>query len=256
MAGASMLMLWLLLAASPALAGSADNCPGCAGGLSLSLEDNRLSLADRANHAVGTVRAPRIVDAVLVDDRSLLLLTASADGAASFLHLSLAASRRQERHGQVVTDGFLHIRSHRELDGLSPWKVRLADVDGDGAQELILGVRKRARFDPVMRRRLFVYAWPDWAPRWLGSRLSLPFEDFAFVDCDGDGKDDLLALELAADGRRRLMRYEWNGFGFTGEPGDFLVVTPSSDFVAVHANGFRLLTTSPRRLCPRKEPRR
>jgi hypothetical protein len=248
-----MMLLLLLVAAAPAPTGRTDDGHPRAAAVSVSIEDGHVSLRDGTSNLIGTVRAPHIADAVRQDDGSLLLLAGSEDGTAALLHISVETTARQERRGEVETSGRLHIRWHRDLGGLRPWKVRLADVDGDGAKELVLGVSKAARFDPVVRNRLFVYAWPDLAPRWLGSRLSLPFEDFAFVDCDGDGKDDLVALELAPNGRRRLMRYQWNGFGFSGEEGDFLEVTPDSNLIAVHPSGFRLQPDSPRGLCPRKD---
>ena len=223
-------------------------------GFSLHKQDDVVALIDGAGQRVGTVRCHRIVDIALLGDRALLLLASSAAGGTSLVEVTAAPSRRQEARAEVWTEGFLHIHLLRELGHLRPWKVRLVDVDGDGGEELVLGVYKRARFDPMMRNRLFVYTWPGLAPRWLGSRLSLPFDDFVFVDCDQDGKDELIALERAADGRRRLMRYRWNGFGFSGEAGDFLEVTSRSELIAARPNGARLRDVAATRFCPRKEP--
>jgi hypothetical protein len=92
----------------------------------------------------------------------------------------------------------------------------LGDVDGDGRIEALVLVTGYARFDPQPALRPFVYGW-DGArlyPKWLGSRLSRPFDDATLGDLDGDGRDELVAVERTRDGRRELAAYRWRGFGF------------------------------------------
>lgn len=214
-------------------------------GFSVVSEGDRARVLDGAGQLVGTVGGARVVDATVATvsgDVSLFLIVSSqSEGPGQDLvYMSVETTARKETRVGLSTTGRLRVRLRRDLARFKPWKVRLADVDGDGRPELALGVHKLARFDPVMRNRLFIYDWPGLAPRWLGSRLSLPFVDFAFADCDGDGKDELFALEEARDGRRRLMHYTWNGFGFAGmEDG----VEVSGDFKLMGG------------LCPRKESR-
>ena len=82
-----------------------------------------------------------------------------------------------------------------------------------------MGVYKKARYDPELNNRLFVYGWDkdDLFPKWLGSSLSLPFYDFAVGDIEGNGKEMLVSLERLKGGGSRVMVYEWSGFGFSGE---------------------------------------
>lgn len=105
-----------------------------------------------------------------------------------------------------------------DLAALKPWKVQTADVDGDGRLEISIGVYKTTRADAVMRKRPFVYSWDGKGlqPKWLGSRLSRPFEDYIFSDIDDDGLDELIAMEYLSDGQMILCAYKWKGFGFEG----------------------------------------
>lgn len=105
----------------------------------------------------------------------------------------------------------------RDYDrGFSPWKLVLAELDGDPLPEVALGVHKATRHDPAHRRRLFVYDWTGsgLAPRWLGSSLGLPLVDFHFARDRGAGRDHLVSLERGPH-RAVVRRYRWNGFGFT-----------------------------------------
>lgn len=100
---------------------------------------------------------------------------------------------------------------------LKPWKVRIADVDGDGINEVILGVYKKTRFDPVYDNRLFVYSFDGKSlfSKWLGSRLANRFSDFEFGDVDMDGKDELISVEIDANAyQQKIIIYDWKGFGF------------------------------------------
>ena len=99
---------------------------------------------------------------------------------------------------------------------LNPWKVTTGDVDGDGKPEIIAGVWKKSPRDPVMAKRTFVYSWNGrrMLPKWLGSRLSRRFDDFVVADINGDRMAELISLELAPEGKRRVSVYRWFSFGF------------------------------------------
>ncbi len=98
---------------------------------------------------------------------------------------------------------------------LNPWKLQVADVDGDGAKEVVLGVWKKSPKDPVMARRVFIYSWNGHRllPKWLSSRLSRRFTDFALADVDKDGLAELFALEIMPGGKHRISEYRWRSFG-------------------------------------------
>jgi hypothetical protein len=127
---------------------------------------------------------------------------------------------------------------------LKPWKVQTADVDGDGKKEISLGVYKTAAFHPVMAKRPFIYNWQGngISPKWLGSRLSRPFEDYIFADIDGDKCDELIAIELLENGRKLIASYKWKGFGFekNGESVDFKDVLSIKKGRSVKGKGFEI----------------
>lgn len=104
------------------------------------------------------------------------------------------------------------------LEALNPWKVQVADIDGDGIKEISIGVYKTAKFHPVMEKRPFIYNWDKegLSPKWLGSRLSRPFDDYIFSDIDQDGMEELISIERLSNGRKVINSYKWKGFGFEG----------------------------------------
>jgi hypothetical protein len=131
-----------------------------------------------------------------------------------------------------------------------PWKLAVADVDGDGRREIVVGVYKSTRYFPKPHNCLFIYGWDGRRahPKWLGSSLSRPFVDFAFVDSNGDGQEELAAIEIKRDGRRCIALYSWNGFGFTldwqrGDWQEARLIEAASGRIIIEADGTRLILT-------------
>ena len=102
------------------------------------------------------------------------------------------------------------------LQKLNPCKVQVCDVDGDGKKEVSLGVYTVAKYHPVYAKRPFLYEFQNHKlyPKWLGSRLSQPFDDYVFCNVDGDRMDELISVEIMQDGKKELNAYKWTGFGF------------------------------------------
>lgn len=116
-----------------------------------------------------------------------------------------------------LTDVFLEVY-RKDYSHLNPWKITLGDVDGNGRDEISIGVYKESPLHPVMAKRPFIYSFIDgeMRPKWRGSRLSRPFTDYNFYDIDGDGVDELVSIEILEKGRNLINIYKWKGFGFEG----------------------------------------
>jgi hypothetical protein len=101
---------------------------------------------------------------------------------------------------------------------LKPWKIMTGDVDGDGDEEIALGVYKESPLHQIMAKRPFIYSFngEKLSPFWRGSRLSKPFDDFILYDLDGDGICEIVSSEYLEEGSMVINSYKWRGFGFEG----------------------------------------
>lgn len=97
----------------------------------------------------------------------------------------------------------------------NPWRIEVVKLDEDPEPQIAIGVYKKTRTDRQPARRLFIYDWTGYCltPKWLGSRLALPLEDFKFIRPAGERHHQLVALEQTPDAKL-IRKYRWSGFGF------------------------------------------
>lgn len=102
-----------------------------------------------------------------------------------------------------------------------PWRVAVADLDGDGRQEVIVALYKTTRYIRTPHNCLFVYRYNgrEVHPLWLGSTLGRPFTDFAFGRSSGSKTDSLVTLDISLRGRQDVTVHHWTGFGFRKDSG-------------------------------------
>lgn len=91
------------------------------------------------------------------------------------------------------------------------YRFETADVNGDGSTDAIVGVVKSTRYDPVVRRRVFVFKnyRGHVRPLWLGSRMGRPIVDFHFLH----DRNLIEVKEISADGTYFYAYYRWRSFG-------------------------------------------
>ncbi len=107
---------------------------------------------------------------------------------------------------------------YQSFEGMNPWKIQTSDVDGDKNREISIAMYKETKFHPIPAKRPYIYYWMDNRifPKWRGSRLSKPFDDYIFADIDNDGEEELISIEILQNGNKVINSYNWEGFGFEG----------------------------------------
>lgn len=105
------------------------------------------------------------------------------------------------------------VSSHAILLRGDIYQFQVGDIDGDGSRDLCLGVDIVAPYDPVKRKRLFLYRIDEGyiRPLWLGTHVGMELQDFRIIE--GDGKSVIRTLETDEEGLFYVGRYRWAGFG-------------------------------------------
>jgi hypothetical protein len=93
------------------------------------------------------------------------------------------------------------------------WGMWTDDVDADGHPEVLITLRKRAKFDPQLENRLHVYGIEDGrcVPAWRGTRLAGRFDALA---TDPEAPGTIVVSERVGPDRHRVTRYRWQDFGY------------------------------------------
>lgn len=132
----------------------------------------------------------------------------------------LAGSRWRKFGNEIIIFSLEDMKEiyREDFSELNPWKVIAGDIDGDGKDEISIGMYKKSPFHQVMAKRPFIYSFENGKlePKWRGSRLSRPFIDYNFYDIDGDDIDEIISIEILENNRKVINTYKWKGFGFEG----------------------------------------
>ena len=173
-------------------------------------------------------------------------------GPAPINHPTLAAAERPTHQHATILDeqttlvlegGSLTVlyRDEEAWTSDPSWDIRellVADLNNDDEQEVALVLWKPFRPDPPvfydafgfpapweegsLRNHLFIYTWRDGErlPLWCSSPIADPISDLTLGDVDGDGANELVALEGSyGDGldapAHQVSVWRWNGWGFT-----------------------------------------
>jgi poly-gamma-glutamate synthesis protein (capsule biosynthesis protein) len=124
------------------------------------------------------------------------------------------------------------------------WHVRdlvLGDPNNDGRYEALMAVDKTST-SGIMTSQPFVIGYRNGIYRdlWGGSPVEDPILEVELADLDGDGRQELAAIESqAGDSARYVTVWRWHGWGFSlvwrSPPGAYhdLLVLPGEDGVPV-----------------------
>jgi hypothetical protein len=103
----------------------------------------------------------------------------------------------------------------------SQWKLHwpvfhweCGDITADGIPEIAVGVIKPTRFDPVPRKRLFLFKLADTCyirPLWLGTHLAKPLVDFTLSHATTGNY--IRTIEQDSAGLFAVVEYQWKCFG-------------------------------------------
>lgn len=93
------------------------------------------------------------------------------------------------------------------------YRFCVCDINSDSIPDVCLGVVKATRFDPVVRRRLFIYTTDEGviSPLWMGSKVGHYMQDFTIIETDECTY--IRTLEKHIDGSYSVGEYQWRSFG-------------------------------------------
>lgn len=105
------------------------------------------------------------------------------------------------------------------------FQMELGDVNRDGRTDICLGIIKPTPFDPIVKKRLFIFQIDrDYIrPLWLSSRLVHPLEKFSVCLTDS-GEYHIKSIEVVNKDLYCMSEYRWGSFGmvYTGMVNDSL----------------------------------
>lgn len=185
---------------------------------------------------------------VRVSDRAMPLQEPFAE--AFTIERTINDNLRPNRVGEryILKDGQLRITEGSLALWVSPreWWVQdfsLADIDGDHTRDVILTVWKAGNYgsskpfwveenDASIKQHVFVYSFQDGklVPMWQSSNLPQQNCETIFADLDGDGIDELIALDAeytfdATCSASTIGIWKWENWGFynqwKSEPGHY-----------------------------------
>lgn len=108
---------------------------------------------------------------------------------------------------------FVSRRSDRIIIPYEIYDIQTGDINRDWHTDICIGLIKPTPFDPVLRKRLFIFSIDrDYLrPLWLGSRLAYSFERFKVTETNSGCV--VRTLEKEKGGRWSVSEYRWQCFG-------------------------------------------
>ena len=113
--------------------------------------------------------------------------------------LTLRKRRFQKYYNEVTLSDDENVKTHvfKDKYTLNIWKWKTGRVNDENNEDVIFGVYNIAPHHRIMTNRVFIYTVKDLElqPKFRASRLTYPISDFTLYDIDGDGYDEVVAIE-------------------------------------------------------------
>jgi hypothetical protein len=95
------------------------------------------------------------------------------------------------------------------------FEMKTGDVNNDGRTDICIGIIKPTPFDPVLKKRLFIFQIDrDYIrPLWLSSRLVRPLEEFVVLSNEEGCR--IRTIERENTDMFCINEYKWESFGMT-----------------------------------------
>ncbi len=92
------------------------------------------------------------------------------------------------------------------------YQLDTADINRDGETDVLVGLIKSTRFDPVEKRRLFILRIDEdeFRPMWLGTKVCHELIDFKSA-----ANGLVTTLEKMQNETYAIGHYQWQGFGLS-----------------------------------------
>lgn len=181
------------------------------------------------------IKAKQVREAAWSEFRQVLdpgetMLDAASDHARTYAITSKTGNRK---YGDTLSvfeqkQGRSPVRIYEnDFKSLKPWKIELADIDGDNQTEILTAVRKKTHFDQTEKNRMFIfnYGQGKLTKKWTGSKIAGTWENFAAGDFVPIKGDELIFIRKTEAGER-ISVYYWYNFGF-------LLLAESKDYPVI-----------------------
>lgn len=113
--------------------------------------------------------------------------------------LTLRKRRFQKFYNEVTLSDDENVNTHvfKDKYTLNIWKWKTGRVNDENNEDIAFGVYNIAPHHRIMTNRVFIYTVKDLElqPKFRASRLTYPISDFTLFDIDGDGYDEVVAIE-------------------------------------------------------------
>ena len=103
-----------------------------------------------------------------------------------------------------------------DFKNLMPWKVELADIDGDSISEILIVLIKTTPFDKELKNRIFIFNYNDGilSRKWTGSKIAGRWKEFYPMELLSTPGQELVFIEHAEEEKEKISIYSWFDFGF------------------------------------------